>query len=279
MSFLGYTHPSVSATNQLYNIVAIPSGVYRYWQEKRLVRPLAWAVILGTLPGVFAGALIRVLWLPDPRAFRLFAALVLLYIGLRMGRDLLRGTPRRPGDGTAASARPVVASPPAQMHATRPNQQPGLFPIAVVVPGNAGRIVFEFDGVRYDAPLLGIAALSLIVGIVGGIYGIGGGAIIAPFFVSFFRLPVYTVAGAALMGTLVTSLAGVVFYHSIAPFFPSMSIAPDWLLGLLFGIGGMAGMYLGARCQKHVPAAAIKLLLSAVLLLTAGRYIMASIGH
>lgn len=27
MSVLGYTHPSVSATNQLFNIVAIPSGV------------------------------------------------------------------------------------------------------------------------------------------------------------------------------------------------------------------------------------------------------------
>ena len=39
--------------------------------------------------------------------------------------------------------------------------------------------------------------------------GIGGGAIMAPFFVSVFGLPVYTVAGAALMGTLITSVAGV----------------------------------------------------------------------
>ena len=30
MSVLGYTHPSVSATNQLFNIVAIPSGVYHF---------------------------------------------------------------------------------------------------------------------------------------------------------------------------------------------------------------------------------------------------------
>ena len=28
MSFLGYTAPSVSATNQLFNIVAIPSGAH-----------------------------------------------------------------------------------------------------------------------------------------------------------------------------------------------------------------------------------------------------------
>jgi len=30
VSFLNYTAPSVSATNQVFNIVAIPSGVYRY---------------------------------------------------------------------------------------------------------------------------------------------------------------------------------------------------------------------------------------------------------
>ena len=57
MTFLGYTHPSVSATNQLFNIVAIPSGVYRYWKEGRMVWPLTAVVVIGTLPGVFIGAL------------------------------------------------------------------------------------------------------------------------------------------------------------------------------------------------------------------------------
>jgi membrane-associated HD superfamily phosphohydrolase len=71
----------------------------------------------------------------------------------------------------------------------------------------------------------------LIVGIIGGVYGIGGGAIVAPFFISFFGLPVYTVAGAALMGTFVTSVAGVIFFQLIAPYYPAMAIAPDWQLG------------------------------------------------
>ena len=88
MSFLGYIHPSVSATNQLFNIVAIPSGVYRYCKEGRMVWPLTWVVVAGTLPGVFIGAVVRVTWLPDPRNFKLFAAAVLLYIGLKMVLDL-----------------------------------------------------------------------------------------------------------------------------------------------------------------------------------------------
>jgi uncharacterized membrane protein YfcA len=116
--------------------------------------------------------------------------------------------------------------------------------------------------------------LSAIVGVIGGIYGIGGGAIIAPFFVSVFKLPVYTIAGAALMGTFVTSIAGVVFYQAIAPFYPEMAVAPDWGLGILFGLGGMVGMYLGAMCQKFVPARAIKWMLVVVLFFTGIRYVM-----
>jgi uncharacterized membrane protein YfcA len=53
VSFLNYTAPSVSATNHVFNIVAIPSGVYRYIREGRMLWPLTWAVIIGTLPGVF----------------------------------------------------------------------------------------------------------------------------------------------------------------------------------------------------------------------------------
>jgi uncharacterized membrane protein YfcA len=148
-------------------------------------------------------------------------------------------------------------------------------PAVRVIHFNLKRITYDFYGEQYDVPVIGVFSLSLIVGVVGGIYGIGGGAIIAPFFVSIFGLPVYTVAGAALMGTFVTSIAGVIFYQGIAPFYPNMSVAPDWLLGSLFGLGGIAGMYLGARFQKFVPAKVIKWMLSAIIVFTAFKYISA----
>ena len=84
MSFLNFTSPSVSATNFVFNIVAIPSGVYRYLKEGRMAWPLTWVVIIGTLPGVFIGYYLRVLYLPDPRTFKLFVGCVLLYIGTRL---------------------------------------------------------------------------------------------------------------------------------------------------------------------------------------------------
>ena len=262
MSVLGYTSPSVSATNQLYNIVAIPSGVYRYWREGRMIWPLVWAVVAGTLPGVLIGAIIRVTGLRDPRHFKLFAAAVLLYIGGKMVRDMLKQQAAAAATGKVAPSGPLAASygnPAATVRITESTLR---------------RIGFTFQGETYTVPVSGIFLLCFIVGIVGGVYGIGGGAIVAPFLVTFFGLPVYTVAGAALMGTFVTSVAGVAFYSALAPFYPHLSVAPDWLLGLLFGLGGMAGMYLGARCQKFVPAKAIKWMLVVILTGTALKYIL-----
>ncbi|MGE5344756.1 MAG: sulfite exporter TauE/SafE family protein [Acidithiobacillales bacterium] len=273
MSVLHFTSPAVSATNQLYNIVAIPSGVWRYVREGRMVWPLTWVVIAGTLPGVLIGAIFRVRYLPDPARFKLFAGVVLLYIGGRLLRDLLS---KRKGalDATAAEERfQALVRRYREAGGNGPGRAGQAMPRVAVKRFTPSRIAYEFYGEVFDFSTPGIFALSFVVGVVGGVYGIGGGAIIAPFFVAFFGLPVYTVAGAALMGTLITSVAGVLFYQAIAPFYPGLAVAPDYPLGLLFGIGGMAGMYLGARLQKHLPAKAIKGMLAAVILFMAVRYI------
>lgn len=274
MSVLGFTHPSVSSTNQLFNIVAIPSGVYRYLREGRMVWPLAWVVVLGTLPGVLIGAIIRVAYLPDPRNFKLFAASVLLFIGLRLARELLRPAPPATEYGSGEQRFMEQVWHHRKRGGDLPEASGEAAPPVRLLQFTWRRMRYEFYGQSFDLPLWEVFLLSLGVGIGGGIYGIGGGSIIAPFLVSFFQMPVYTVAGAALLGTFVTSLAGVAFYQAIAPFYPGRSVAPDWGLGLLFGLGGMVGMYLGARCQKFMPPRALKGMLSGVVLYTAGRYMM-----
>lgn len=253
VSFLGYATPSVSATNQVFNIVAIPSGVCRYYKENRMAWPLTWVVVLGTLPGVILGAIIRINYLSDPGNFKFFAGLVLGYIGLRMVRDLFRRKEIRSNGQKTATDNPFgqLAVREFSMH----------------------RISYDFSGKTYSVSTPGIFMMSLVVGIVGGAYGIGGGSIIAPFFVSIFGLHVYTVAGAALMGTFVTSVAGVAFYQLLGAFHAGQAVAPDWSLGILFGLGGMLGMYCGARMQKHVPARYIKIMLCVIILGTALKYV------
>jgi hypothetical protein len=273
MSFLNFTSPAVSATNFVYNIVAIPSGVYRYLREGRMAWPLTWVVIAGTLPGVFIGYYLRVLYLPDPRAFKLFVGCVLLYIGVRLVYEIT-------GKAKAGKAKMKALEDKFKERAKQIKEQQssriasGLPPEAVVktVKANLSRIEYEFWGERFSFSTVAMFTLAFIVGIIGGTYGIGGGAIVAPFCVAVFHLPVYTVAGAALMGTFLTSILGVIFY-SVIPAKGGMVTLPDWLLGFLFGAGGFIGIYLGARFQKFVPQKFIKLILGIIIIFLALHYI------
>jgi uncharacterized membrane protein YfcA len=252
VSVLKFTGPGVSSTNLVYNIIAIPSGIYRYWREGRMVWPLAATIIIGTLPGVFIGAVIRIKYLPDPLSFKFFAGLVLLYIGTRLLRDVL-----------SKSERALKKSDNRIFKITSANF-------------SLSRVSYEFEGTIQTTSTPALILLSLVVGVVGGVYGVGGGAIIAPFLVAVFRLPIHTIAGATLLGTFMTSIAGVIFYILIAPYYTDtgLVIKPDWLLGGMFGIGGAAGMYVGARLQKFVPARIIKIILVLSILFIAGKYII-----
>jgi len=274
VSFLHFTTPSVSATNFVYNIVAIPSGVYRYLKEGRMAWPLTWVVIVGTLPGVFIGYYLRVIYLPDPRLFKLFVGCVLLYIGARL---LYEVTPR--AERKKVQMKALDEKFREHVKKIKENQAARLsagFPAEAVVKTvsfSLSRVEYEFWGERFSFSTPAMFILAFIVGIIGGTYGIGGGAIIAPFCVAVFHLPVYTVAGAALMGTFLTSIAGV-FFYSVIPAKGGLSTAPDWLLGFLFGAGGFLGMYCGARLQKFVPQKYIKLMLGLLIIYVAGRYLI-----
>jgi len=274
MSVLNYTAPSVSGTNHVFNIVAIPSGVYRYIKEGRMAWPLTWVVIAGTLPGVFIGYYIRVLYLPDPKVFKLFVGCVLLYIGLRLFREMINGKKAQSASAKAFEDKFKALSE------ERRKQEGGR--IAAGLPAEAvvktisvslKNVEYEFWGERFTFNTMGMFSLACIVGIIGGAYGIGGGAIIAPFCVAFFHLPVYTIAGATLMGTFITSAAGALFF-SVIPATNGVSPMPDWPLGILFGLGGFIGMYLGAKTQKYVPQKFIKIIVVAAIMFLAVKYIV-----
>lgn len=248
MSYLGFTTPSVSATNFLYNVVGTPGGIMRYMREGRMVWPLAAAITIGTLPGVLAGYYIRVRYLPDPRMFKLFVGTVLLYIGIRVVKKIIRKD-KTPNPSSPADLR--------------------ISKLAI----SSRRMSFEFRGQKIEFSLTAIILLALIVGVIGGIYGIGGGAIIAPFCVAFLNIPVHTVAGAAIFGTFATSVAGVAIY-SMVPLYNGQTAPPDWMLGTLFGLGGLIGMYLGASCQKYVPEKIIQTILALIIFAVSIRYIL-----
>jgi hypothetical protein len=276
VSVLHFTSPAVSPTNLIYNIFAIPGGLYKYIRERRMAWAMAWVITAGTLPGVFAGAVVRIKYLPDPRAFKMFMGCVLLYLAWRLTSDVAGFNKK--GHARNAEMAKKFNEQTRKVQAQQAGRLAAGLPADAVVKMKSisfSKIEYEFWGDVYAFNPVSLFVLSLAVGLVGGIYGIGGGAIIAPFCVAVFGLPVYIVAGAALAGTFVTSIAGVFYYHLLAhsAMAAQSAVAPDWLLGALFGAGGLAGTYFGASIQKYLPEKSIKAVLSALIIFLAVRYI------
>jgi len=249
ISVLGFVSPSVNATNFLYNIIAIPSGVYRYWREKRMIWVLALIIIAGYIPGIYLGSLIRVTYLLEPKTFKLFIGCVLLYIGFRLLRSAIKPEKKvRRFDEKIKEHRSVKG-------------------VVKVEKVTFGSVVFDFwDEKCSFSPLL-MFLTALVIGIIGGAYGVGGGALMSPLLVAFFHLPIHTIAGANLLGTFAASIIGI-------GSFTALGYPPDLKIGLLLGSGGLAGIYAGARFQKFVLEVKIRFLLSILILLLSARYII-----
>jgi uncharacterized membrane protein YfcA len=101
-----------------------------------------------------------------------------------------------------------------------------------------------------------VTVLAMAIGIVGGIYGVGGGSLLGPILVGS-GMPVATVAPAALLSTVVTSIIGALAY-ALLSLINSGAIAPNWPLGVVCGVGGLLGGYLGALLQPRMPDTALR---------------------
>jgi uncharacterized membrane protein YfcA len=227
VSVLGVPSPAVTPTNLLFNVIAVPGGLLQFWREKRLVSPLATLLVAGTLPGVIAGAVIRVDLLSGGRAFMFVASGVLLPLGLW----LLLGSQR------VSRERPELSRQA------------------------RGRVLL----------------FALVVGVVGGIYGIGGGSLLAPVLLIAGFSP-YETAPATLLATFLTSVVGIAAY-AVLQLAQGGNVAPEWTLGLCIGAGGFAGSFVGARIQSRVPEASLRKLLGLVACVVAARYTQVALQH
>ena len=126
---------------------------------------------------------------------------------------------------------------------------------------------------RLSRPVTGLIAAA--AGCVGGIYGIGGGSILAPILIADGQPP-SQVAPAALSSTFLTSLAGVATF-SILSVHQHGSVAPNWPTGIALGAGGLAGGYVGARLHTRLPETIIRRLLALIVVAIGIRYLVAGL--
>jgi uncharacterized protein len=185
-------------------VVAIPGALVQFRRQGRFGGRLVRFLVLGTVPGVIAGAVIRVELLAGRESFYIVMAAMLVPLGAWLGFGRRLTQPQRTSEGRDR------------------------------------RIIL----------------LALVVGTIGGIYGVGGGSILAPILVGL-GYAVVEVAPAALVATFLTSIAGVATY-GILSLGNEGDIAPDWLVGFAMGGGGLIGGTLGARLQPRLPEALLR---------------------
>jgi uncharacterized membrane protein YfcA len=117
-----------------------------------------------------------------------------------------------------------------------------------------------------------VRVLAFAIGIVGGIYGIGGGSILGPILVGT-GMAIATVAPAALFSTWVTSLVGVATYAVIS-LGASGPLSPEWTLGVATGLGGLVGGWVGASLQPRIPERRLRALLGLLAIALASLYLV-----
>ncbi len=237
LSVLGFASPAASATNLVFNLVAIPGGLYRYGREGRLFWPLALVIAAGGAPGTLVGAWLRTHWLAEQSSFEPFAGVILGYLAWRMLADWRARDPMPEAKGARIKR----------------------------LSGNVRRLGFAYGDRDYSCGVPSLLSFSFLVGIIGTAYGIGGGSFMVPICLAVYRLPIHAIAGATLAATLMTSAIALAAYVWL-PVPPGIVAGPDWLLGLAFGSGGLVGAYLGARLQRHVPQRWLKGCLGLLLL-------------
>jgi uncharacterized membrane protein YfcA len=222
LSVLHVPSPSVTPTNLLYNVVAVPGALARYRRAGRLWTHLARRLLIGTIPGVVAGAIIRVYLLPNGVLFKILVAVFFLPLGVWL---IVRD--QRPSRRTTPFAPEVVT------------------------------------------------ALGFAAGLVGGIYGIGGGSLLAPILAASGYV-LSEVAPAALLATFVTSCVGAATYAVVA-LTGRQGAGPHWLLGVACGLGGLVGGYLGASLQPRMPQRLLRVLLGTLAIALSLAYLVQAI--
>lgn len=268
ISFYNYVSPSVSATNLVVNLIAPLGGIYAYLKEKRMAWTIGILAGLGAVVGSYAGAYIRINYFYSPEPFKALVGAVMLLLAIRLFYELTsRGKSKKEEQRKLMERFSCRTKEKEELFSSRLGKEA----VYKTTRLSLREFKFNFWGEEFKANPIIIFLAGALIGIIGALIGVGGAFILVPFLTSIVGLPIYVVAGSTLLFTYMTSISGVAFYSLIK------NTQPDWLLGLLFGVGAAFGGYTSAKLQKYVTEKALKIILGAILALWGISYIIKGI--
>ena len=243
--FLGIP-PAIAVATQSAQIAASSTtgalgALRRNAIDLKLAAVLTTGGFAGTAMGVWAFAAMR-------RAGQLDLVIVVSYVTLftAIGSLML-----------AESLRDIWS---ARRGIVRPRRRAGEHPAAFGWP-----LRMRFPRSRLYASLIPIVGLSVSIGFVGTILGIGGGFIMVPALLYLFRVPTAVVIGTSQIQVASTALMAVVLQAAV-------NGAVDIVLAIILIIGGVFGAQFGARAGRALRADIFRVLLGILVLAVGVRF-------
>ena len=115
-----------------------------------------------------------------------------------------------------------------------------------------------------------LLGLGVAEGVVGGLLGIGGGALVVPALVFLVKLDQHRAHGTSLLAALLLAASGAVTY--------SVQGNVKWIPALEIAAGGVCGAMLGARAAGAVKARALRRVFSLFIVVVGIRMILGACG-
>lgn len=251
--FVGVPAPVAVATSSVHIAASSVTGALTYWRKQALDIKLGAVLIAGGLIGTVLGVLF---FNQMRRLGHLEVVITLSYVSLLMSVGCLMFVEsvgsfvsKRRGGGVQTGSMPRLPA----WHQKLPFQ-----------------IVFRRS--RLKTSIIPVLVLGAIIGFVGTVLGIGGGFLVVPALIYFFRVPTSVVVGTSLFQILATMIAATILHATI-------SQAVDILLALTLVVGGVIGAQFGVRTGQTLKGEQFRMLLALLILAVGIRFAYEIVGE
>jgi len=233
--FIGIPPAVVVATSSAQIAASSVTGALNYWRRQMVDVRLGLILLAGGLCGTGLGVLI---FNAMRRLGQLETVIVFSYVTLLGGIGLMM---------LIESVRAVVSAQTGKAPVTR---LPGKFRWYENLP-----FKMRFEQSNLHISVIPLLVLSLCIGMIGALLGIGGGFILVPALIYIFKVPTGVVVGTSLFQIMFTMIAATMLHattnHSV-----------DLFLAIVLITGGVFGAQFGARAGANLRGEYFRLLLA-----------------
>ncbi|MFB3170573.1 sulfite exporter TauE/SafE family protein [Neobacillus sp. 179-C4.2 HS] len=230
LSTFGYISPQTAVGTSLFTMIFTGlSSTLAYMKHKTVDYKSGLIFLIGSGPGSILGAWVTEIL--DLKSFNLFFGIFIIFVSfVLLLKDKLKPIPYRKDKGIVRS-----------------------------FTDNTGKI-FEYG----FNPVMGVI-ISLIVGFLSGILGVGGGSLMVPTMILFFFFPPHVATATSMFMILPTSILSSITHITLGNV--------DWLLALALVPGAWIGARVGVYLNTRLKSKTIVLLLRTILIIVGIRLI------